>query len=86
MVKKLEKISKNPDFINYYNEETLDKIGRQLDIQEAHKDGRTSGFEDGHASGLIEAAKKMLDKKMKIEDIIDITGLSKEEIRKLKVE
>ena len=87
MVKKLEKISKNPDFINYYNEETLDKIGRQLDIREATTSGFKEGLEKGHTSGFDEAnklnAKKMLDKKMKIEDIIEVTGLSKEEIQKL---
>ena len=87
MVKKLEKISKNPDFVSYYNEETLDKIGRQLDIEEAttsgFKEGRTSGFEDGVHQKSIETAKKMLKDKLDLNLISKYTNLSIDEIKNI---
>ena len=37
----------------------------------------------GERKGIIKTAQKMLQKKMKMQDIEEITGLSKEEIKKL---
>ena len=53
--------------------------------------GYDSGYNSGHDSGTlegekkksIEIAKKMKSKKIDIEDIVEITGLTKEEIEKL---
>ena len=53
--------------------------------------GYDSGYNSGHNSGTIEGkrkekleiAKKMKSKKIDIDDIIEITGLKKEEIEKL---
>ena len=47
-------------------------------------DGMAEGRAEGKAEGKTEIAKKMLKKCMKIEDIIELTGLSQEEIAKLK--
>lgn len=44
---------------------------------------KKEGLEKGLKKGLISTAKKMLQRKMKISEIEEITGLSKEEIEKL---
>ena len=45
--------------------------------------GYDSGTLDGEKKKSIEIAKKLKSKKMDIDDIIEITGLKKEEIEKL---
>ena len=50
------------------------------------KKGMERGIEQGENKKQIEIAKKMLNKNMKIEDICEITGLTEEEIIKLKNE
>ena len=40
-------------------------------------------YEKGIEQNKIEVAKKMLIKNMELKDIIDITGMSKDEIEKL---
>jgi len=95
MVKELEKLSKDPDIVSYYNEQKLEEMARRMDIeaeveeavQEAVKDAVEENTkkvtEQVTMKKTIETAKKMLDKKMKIEDIIEITGLSKKQINNL---
>ncbi len=48
------------------------------------KAGKEEGKEEGRGEQRIEMAKKMLEKKMSIKDIIELTGLTKEEIENLK--
>ena len=64
------------------------KEGRKEGIKEGRKEGREEGREEGIKEGIeqdrIEIAKKMIKKKMKIEDICEITGLTIEEIEELK--
>ena len=60
----------------------------QKAIEDAGYDkGYDSGYDSGTLEGKkersIEIAKKMKSKKMDIDDIIEITGLKKEEIEKL---
>ena len=78
--KELEKLAMNPEDRELY-ELRLKAIRDEMNI-------RYSGYVDGKAEGKnernIEIAKKMLKKCMKIEDIIELTGLSQEEIAKLK--
>jgi len=47
-------------------------------------EGHAAGIAEGHASGLTETAINMLKKDLNIELISEITGLTKEEIMKLK--
>ena len=65
----------------------LDEIEKYDTIKNSKEEGFEDGFEEGKNSGKkenqIETAKKMLEKNIKLEDIIDITGLSEEEIKKL---
>ena len=56
----------------------------QKAIEDAGYDkGYDSGTLEGKKERSIEIAKKMKSKKMDIDDIIEITGLTKEEIEKL---
>lgn len=75
-IRKVEDLSSDPDFIGYY------------DIEEAHKwdleDMKQTGFDEGIIEGKKETAKKMLEEKIDINTIIKVTGLTKEELDKLK--
>lgn len=61
--------------------------GRAEGREEGRKKGREEGREEGRAKGRVEGkleiAQKLLNKNMEIEEIIEITGLAKEEIEKL---
>ena len=47
-------------------------------------EGRVEGRAEGRAEGFMEVAKKMLDKGMSAEVVADMTGLSLDEVFKLK--
>ena len=49
----------------------------------AQKEGREEGRKEGIKEGKIKIARKLLKKKMKIDEIIEITELTREEIEKL---
>jgi len=51
--------------------------------KEAAEEGEKRGKKEGITQAKLETAKKMLDKKMNVETIQDITGLEKEEIENL---
>ena len=63
------------------------KMLDEIEKYDTIKNSKEEGFEEGESSGIqktkVETARKMLEKNMKLEDIVDITGLSKEEIKKL---
>ena len=59
------------------------EIGKRDGIEIGKRDGIEIGKNDGIQFEKIETAKKMLAKKMPIDVIIEITGLSKEEIEKV---
>ncbi len=52
-------------------------------MREATEKGLQRGIEQGQRKKQIEIAKKMLNMKIPVEQIIEATGLSKEEIQKL---
>lgn len=55
-------------------------------ILEAKIDGQNEGIELGENSSKLEIAKNMLRKNYNIEDIVELTGVSIEEVLKLKEE
>lgn len=73
------------EWINKYvnDEETKELLAKWSDYIAENK-GYEEGIEDGSLQKAIEIAKKMLSKGNNIEDIIDLTGLSIEEIEKLR--
>ena len=74
--KELEKLAMNPEDRELY-ELRLKAIRDEMNI-------RYSGYIDGKAERNIEIAKNLLKKQMPIQDIAEVTGLSIEEIEKLK--
>ena len=74
--KELEKLAMNPEDRKLY-ELRLKAIRDEMNI-------RYSGYIDGKAERNIEIAKNLLKKQMPIQDIAEVTGLSIEEIEKLK--
>lgn len=58
--------------------------GKQQGIEEGRKEGREEGRKEGRKEGekraKLETAKKMLEEELTLEQIMRITGLTKEEI------
>ena len=65
--------------ISYAKEE-----GRKEGLSEGISKGITEGIASGIQKAKVETTKKMLEKGMNIEDISEITGLTKKEIEKVK--
>ena len=59
--------------------------GRLEGIQEGRLEGRQEGRLEGFADGVMQTAKNLLDMGLSVENISKATGLSCEEIEKLKV-
>ena len=79
------------EWINKYvnDEETKELLAKWSDYiaeNKGYEEGKEEGIEEGSKQKAYEIAKKMLKKGNSIEDIYDITGLSKEEIEKLREE
>ena len=71
-------------------EEYLDALvdeEKAKSLKEGIEAGKAQGLQEGKAQGLqqskIEIAKKMLSKGMPLDLIVEMTGLSEEEIKKL---
>ena len=65
-------------------EKTKFAEGRAEGIAEGRAEGIAEGRVEGRAEGFMEVAKKMLDKGMSAEVVADMTGLSLDEVFKLK--
>ena len=81
---KLEDLCENPDMIKLIDDEKAMEYGHMMDIKEAEEKAHKSGFEEGKKKAKIKTAKKLLSNNIDIDVIVDSTGLSKEEIEKLK--
>jgi len=76
---KITSLSMDDYIKGYYIKEEQDEWMRNVDIADARK----TGLKEGINQTKIETAKKMKLKNIDISDIVDITGLTKEEIEKL---
>ena len=63
------------------------KIAREEGLKEGKEEGRKEGRKEGSQEGQIaerfEIAKKMKNKNMPVEEIIELTELTKEEIERI---
>ena len=59
------------------------KEGREEGILEGILEGREEGRLEGILESKLEIAKRMLDSDLSVDQIIECTGLSKEDIEKL---
>lgn len=85
-MKELERVNENPKFREYMSaEEDNKKIENSLK-REWMEEGLAEGIKEGSYKRNIEIAKSLLKNKVDIEIIISSTGLSVEELEKLKME
>ena len=61
----------------------LERMDNEQMMYEARRDGKKEGIEQGAKEKELQIAKNMLKKGMNVSDIIEITGLTKEEVEKL---
>ena len=84
IINKQEEFSRdNEEWETFRSENELEEE-YQLGIEYAKEEGIEKGIELGKLQGIKKVVKSMLDKNMDIKDIVDITGLSEEEILSLK--
>ena len=84
----LDEISRNDILRRMALKAELERMDQEQRMYEARRDGRKEGKKEGKKEGIkegekkakLETAKKMLEKGIQIETIIEITGLTKEEI------
>ena len=85
-MKELERVNENPKFREYMSaEEDNKKIENSLK-REWMEEGLKEGIKEGSYKRNIEIAKSLLKNKVDIEIITSSTGLSIEELEKLKME
>ena len=73
-------MSKDEFIIHEWQKDKMDALVKHNELEGAKKEGRLEGIKEKE----LEIAKNMLKKKMSIEDISEITGLTEEDIKKLK--
>ena len=84
MVKKVEELTQDEDFLMYYDLEEKHKHEKQSSYELGVERGMEQGIKEGSKQKEIEIARKMINKNKEISEIIEFTGLSKEEIESLK--
>ena len=79
-MEELERVNEDPEFRIYITEEEDKEFIRNTELKQAKKEG----ILQGEKQTSIEIAKKLINLNMPIEQIMDVTKLSKEEIKKIK--
>ena len=79
MVKKVEELTQDEDFLMYYDLEEKHKHEKQS----SYELGVEHGMEQGSKQEKIEIAKKLKELNLSIDKIVKATGLSEEEIKNL---
>jgi predicted transposase/invertase (TIGR01784 family) len=83
-----EEISQSPETILAYQSRLkyiLDEEARYIDgINKGREQGVEQGIEQGRKQEQIELVKKLLKRHETVEEIMDLLGLSREEIEKIK--
>ena len=83
IINKQEEFSRdNEEWETFRSENELEEE-YQLGIEYAKEEGIEKGIELAKLQGIKKIAKSMLDKNMDIKNIIDITGLSEEEVKRI---
>ena len=81
---KIKKLNQDKNFVSFISYEDDLKFQKNTELNLARKEGIEKGIIEGEKAKSLEIAKKMLNRGDSIEDIIDLTGLSKNEIENLK--
>lgn len=80
MVKKIEELMEDEEFIGYYD--LAEK--QEWELQDSYNTGVKSGVKEGEQKKTHEIVQKMINLNMPLEQIMEITNLTKEEIEALK--
>lgn len=84
--KTIEKVVEELDEMSANENERLEAYKRKIaiiDYNTSIEMARGEGEKNGRKAEQLKIAKKLKEKKTKIDEIIDITGLTKEEVEKL---
>ena len=85
-MEELERVNEDPEFRIYITEEEDKEFIRNTELKQAKNEGISQGISQGILQGekekSIEIAKKLIALNMPIEQIMEITNLSKKEIEK----
>ncbi len=79
-MEKIEKLNEDPIFINWITKEKDEQMIKNTQLYRATQNGINQGMK----KEKISISKTLLNKNMSVEDIMDITGLTKEEIENCK--
>ena len=83
-MEKIEKLNEDPIFINWITKEKDEQMIKNTQLYRATQEGINIGINQGFQQRNMEIAKNLLNKNMSVEDIMDITGLTREEIENCK--
>ena len=83
LVDGVTKLSSDEDAVILYTKLTRQELEQNTYIAEAKQRGFEEGIEEGIEQEKLKMAKKMLEQNFKIEIIVQITGLEKQQIEKL---
>jgi len=88
-VEKLKIMSNDTPFITNLEKEQIEEYCHKIALEDAEERGKKLGLSEGKTIGInyekLEIAKKSLEQNIDINTISTITGLTIEEIEKLKV-
>jgi predicted transposase/invertase (TIGR01784 family) len=79
----LMQVSADEEARAYYESELIFELDQRGRFRVAKEEGIAEGITKGKAEAQIEIAKKMLLKNKSIDEIMEFTGLTEEEIRKI---
>ena len=82
----IKMLSLSPKEREMYDAIKVEKFLENVGKENVRKEAMSEGISEGEKSREIEIVRKMLERGDKIKDIVDVTGLTKEEIEKIKDE
>lgn len=82
-MEKMERLNQNPMFINWITKEKDEEMIRNTQLFKAEEKGINKGITKGREQANLEIAQKMIQKNIPMEQICEITGLDKKEIKNL---
>ena len=83
-VNRAKELSSDDEMVTMFDQENMHEMIRNTELEEAQERGIERGIKRGFKEKALEIAQNMLKCKMDIKDISKFTGLSIEEIEKLK--
>ena len=83
-VNRAKELPSDDEMVTMFDQENMHEMIRNTELEEAQERGIERGIKRGFKEKALEIAQNMLKGKMDIKDISKFTGLSIEEIEKLK--